>query len=115
MIVCKIFIFTFASSILAQCDKGVLLGSGGSALERSLGQRPLLPLKNRCLVCCGLRVNVFRAETASCPWVSSHAVFLGLTYTVAVSNTWRAEAKLNGNTPDICQGHASSVPLAGSV
>lgn len=40
---------------------------------------------------------------------------LGLTYTVAINNVWRAEAELMcKQTADICQGHSSSVPFGGN-
>lgn len=44
MIVYKVFIFMFASSILAQCDKGVLLSSGSGALESSVGTKTVVAL-----------------------------------------------------------------------
>lgn len=58
-------------------------------------------------------MKVFAVET--CPWESSCTVSLGLTYTVAINNAWKAEAELMcKQTADICQGHPSSVPFGGN-
>jgi hypothetical protein len=111
MIVYKIFIFTFASSILAQCDKGILLSSGGGALESRVGTETVAASPEP--VSLAVDSQWVCLELRQLP-VPGHLAALGLTYTVAVNNTRRAKAKLWQQTfvkvipPTLC-------PLQGSV
>lgn len=113
MIVYKIFIFTFASSILAQCDKGILLSSGGGALESRVGTETVAASPEP--VSLAVDSQWVCLELRQLP-VPGHLAALGLTYTVAVNNTRRAEAKLWQQTfvkvipPTLCLFESSRLP-----